>query len=122
MWLDVGVAPAGRPRGEGITIWGAHILTPETPRSTHYLWAACRDFALDDAALDQTIRASIEHAFIDEDKPMIEDVQRNMGDRDFSDMRPVLLGVDRGAMRARRILADLRQGRRTPCLPTPAAA
>ncbi|HLZ83593.1 MAG TPA: aromatic ring-hydroxylating dioxygenase subunit alpha [Caulobacteraceae bacterium] len=112
MWLDVGVAPAGRPRTEGITVFGAHILTPETERSTHYLWAACRDFALDDDGLDVVLKTSIEHAFVDEDKPMLEDVQRNMGDRSFAEMRPVILSVDLGAVRARQVLEELRRGRR----------
>ena len=113
MWLDVGVAPAGRPRTEGITTFGAHILTPETERSTHYLWAACRDFALDDDKLDVELKGAIEHAFVDEDKPMIEDVQRNMGGRSFAEMRPVILSVDLGAVRARQLLDELRRGRRT---------
>ncbi len=112
MWLDVGVTPAGRHRREGITVWGAHILTPETEASTHYLWAACRDFALDDSALDEHLREPIEHAFVDEDRPMIEDIQKNMAGRSFEEMRPLILPFDQGAVRARRLLDDLRSGRK----------
>lgn len=120
MWLDVGVTPAGAHRSAGITVFGAHILTPETESSTHYLWAACRDFALDDPALDDGIRFPIEHAFVNEDKPMIEDIQRNMGGRGFEEMRPLILPFDEGAVRARRLLADFRAGRKRQLPPVAA--
>ena len=114
MLLDVGIAPAGRDRSEGITVPGTHILTPETETSTHYFWAASRDFALDDDELDVSLRAAIEHAFVNEDKPMIEEVQRNMKGRSFDELRPPILSFDTGAIRARRVLADLRRVGQTP--------
>jgi len=107
MLLDVGVAPAGNRRRDGITQWGAHILTPESETSTLYFWASVRDFGLDNDAMDGQIRAAIEFAFGSEDKPMIEDVQRNMGGKSFDEMRPLLLPFDKGAILARRLLADL---------------
>ena len=112
MWLDVGVTPTGKDRSEGITVWGAHLLAPRNESETHYLWAACRDFALGDVALDEAIRSSIEHAFIEEDKPIIEDVARNMAGRSFKEMRPLIMPFDEGAIRARRLLDDLRIGRK----------
>lgn len=122
MWLDVGVTRPGATRNDGITIWGAHILAPETEASTHYLWAACRDFALDDVELDETIHVSIERAFVHEDRPMIEQIQRNMRGRSFNEMRPLILPFDEGAVRARRLLDDLRSGRKAQHLPRPAAS
>jgi phenylpropionate dioxygenase-like ring-hydroxylating dioxygenase large terminal subunit len=112
MFLDVGVTPAGHDRSEGISVPGTHILTPETETSTHYFWAASRDFALEDDELDIQLRTSIEHAFINEDKPMLEDTQRNMKGRSFDAMRPIILSSDLGAIRARRLLADIRSGRK----------
>src|SRR5258708_13964698 len=91
MLLDVGVAPAGRPRSEGIAMFGAHVLTPKTERETVYYWAAARDFALDSEAVDEGIRASITHAFAVEDKPIIEDGQQNIGARSFCAMEPPLM-------------------------------
>ena len=120
MWLDVGVAPAGKDRSSGIAIFGAHILAAETATSTHYLWAACRDFALDDTELDAMIRGPIEHAFVGEDKPVIEDVQRNMRGRSFTDMRPLMLASDEGAVRARRLTDDFRSGRKKQLPPVAA--
>jgi vanillate O-demethylase monooxygenase subunit len=122
MWLDVGVTRAGATRADGITAWGAHILAPETETSTHYLWAACRDFALDDAALDVGIRIPIEYAFVHEDGPMVEQVQRNMRGRTFTEMRPLILPFDEGAVRARRLLDDIRSGRKTQQTPVASGA
>jgi len=117
MLLDVGVAPAGNNRRGGITQWGAHILTPETSTTTVYFWASVRDFALQSDEVDASIRTAIEYAFGSEDKPMIEDVQRNMGGKSFEEMHPLLMPFDKGATLARRVSADLMAGKR-PLLPT----
>jgi phenylpropionate dioxygenase-like ring-hydroxylating dioxygenase large terminal subunit len=107
MLLHVGVAPAGRNRQGGITQWGPHILTPETDTTTRYFWAAVRDFELLSDETDGNIRAAVEHAFGFEDKPMIEDIQRNMAGKSFEELQPLLLPFDKGAMLARRVLSDL---------------
>ena len=112
MLLDVGVTPAGRPRSEGITTWGLDILTPETELSTHYFWGSTRNFEQDSTATDQMMIHAVDTAFGGQDKPMLEAVQRNMGARSFDDMRPLLLPFDSGAVRARRLLTDLRNGKR----------
>jgi phenylpropionate dioxygenase-like ring-hydroxylating dioxygenase large terminal subunit len=113
MLLDVGIAPAGQDRSVGITAWGAHILLPETETSTRYFWAAARDFALDTDLPDAGLRAAIEKAFIEEDKPMLQEIQSNLGGRRFEELGPVILSFDAGAVQARRLLADLRNGRKT---------
>jgi vanillate O-demethylase monooxygenase subunit len=47
-------------------------------------------------------------AFDEEDKPMIEGVQRSMGtDTDLLGRHPMLLGGDSGAVRVRRALKDM---------------
>lgn len=117
MLLDVGVAPVGSDRRDGITQWGAHVLTPQDENSTLYFWASARDFALDSEETDRQIRLAIEWAFGHEDKPMIEDVQRNMGARTFEEMKPLLLPFDKGSVFARRMLADLIAGQKQ-LLPT----
>ena len=121
MLLDVGVAPVGTGRRGGITQWGAHVLTPVSETETLYLWASARDFALDDDHVDEMIRGAIDHAFGREDKPMIEDVQRNMAGRSFKEMRPVIMALDQGAIRTRMMLADIIAGKRalTPTSPRP---
>ena len=117
MLLDVGVAPAGSGRKGGITQWGAHILTPQDERSTLYFWGSARDFSVESEETDRQIRTAIEFAFGQEDKPMIEDVERNMGGRSFEEMKPLLLPFDKGAVFARRMLGDLIAGKK-PLRPT----
>lgn len=112
MLLDVGVTPAGRPRTEGISTLGLNILTPETATSTHYFWAASRDFGLDDPDLDDSIKAVIDKAFGQEDRPMLEAIQLRMGARHFDEMKPLLLPFDEGAVRARRLVAAIADGTR----------
>ncbi|SRR6266404_2176458 len=112
MLLDVGVTPVGHRRGDGIALLGAHILTPQTSTTTVYRWASVRDFAPESAEVDANIRTAVEYAFGSEDKPMIEDVQRNMGGRSFEELRPLLMPFDKGAILARRVLADLMAGKK----------
>ncbi len=110
MWLDVGVTPTGLSRDEGITVFGAHLLTPETSASTHYLFAGARDFGLYSDELDAGLKASLEAAFVDEDRPLLEQIERNMGGRLFADMRPLILPFDEGAIRARRLRQEMQTG------------
>lgn len=76
--LDLGIMAPGEPRASGIRTPGAHILTPETERTTHYFWATARDFDLDNEALSARIFEIVGRAFSQEDKPIIEATQRNM--------------------------------------------
>jgi vanillate O-demethylase monooxygenase subunit len=105
--LDVGITPAGQPRKTGISALGLNILTPETAKSTHYFWSSSRDFSQGDAAIDEMLRQAIDTAFVQQDEPMLEAVQRNMGARRFDEMKPLLLSIDAGAVRARRLLAGI---------------
>jgi phenylpropionate dioxygenase-like ring-hydroxylating dioxygenase large terminal subunit len=84
-----------------------HIMTPETGTSTRYFWAFSRNYRLHDEPLTVTMRAGIEFAFENEDKPMIAAQQTSMGNEAFWDLAPVLLSGDIGAVRARRVLAKL---------------
>jgi vanillate O-demethylase monooxygenase subunit len=105
--LDVGVAPVGAPRETGVWAYFSHFLTPETPHSTHYFWSVSRPFKIDDEAIDRGIEQAVHIAFVGEDVPIIESVQRMMGGKSFDEMRPVLLTADAGALRARRVLRQL---------------
>jgi vanillate O-demethylase monooxygenase subunit len=107
MALRFGATPAGRPREEGIDTWNAHIVTPETARSTHYFYFNTRDFRVDDAEYNRKMADGLRHAFTTEDKPMIEAQQRRLGDADLFDRAPVLLATDQASTRARRVHARL---------------
>jgi vanillate O-demethylase monooxygenase subunit len=105
--LDVGVAPVNAAREQGVWGYFNHFLTPETPTSTHYFWSVSRAFKIDDEAVDHGIEQAVQVAFVGEDVPIIESVERLMGGKSFEEMRPVLLTADAGALRARRVLRKL---------------
>jgi phenylpropionate dioxygenase-like ring-hydroxylating dioxygenase large terminal subunit len=103
--LDTGAAPVDGRRAEGPSAPSAHWLTPETATSTHYFWAAARDRHVGDAQVSAQMADGIGRAFANEDEPMIEACQRNMGTADLMALAPVLLPTDGAALRARRVLA-----------------
>lgn len=80
----------------------AHILTPEKAGVSHYFWSSCTGTL--DPDFDETMLAVLNKAFNTEDKPIVEGVQRNMGNMELWDMNPVLLSNDSGMVRARRKL------------------
>lgn len=81
---------------------GVHIMTPATPTTTHYF------FENADAGRRQKLALALD-VFEREDGVMLEEVQRNMGDRDFWDLEPLVLSNDSGAILARRVLRRLMQ-------------
>jgi phenylpropionate dioxygenase-like ring-hydroxylating dioxygenase large terminal subunit len=105
--LEVGFTECDRPVSEGATMWSAHLLTPETERSTHYFWAGARDTRRNEPILGEKIRLAITHAFVNEDGPMIAACQDRMGTVDLMALRPLLLKSDAAAVGARRVLAKL---------------
>jgi len=107
MTLRFGATPAGRPREEGIDTWSAHVVTPESARSTHYFYFNTREFRVADAEYNDLMAAGLRHAFTTEDKPMIEAQQRRLGDADLFDRKPVLLATDAASTRARRVYSKL---------------
>lgn len=86
-----------------VYIPSAHILTPATAHTTHYFWSSAVPEGFD----EQMMRDTLVQAFDHEDKPMVEAVQRVMGEADLWDLDPVLLVSDAGGVRMRRKLAAL---------------
>jgi vanillate O-demethylase monooxygenase subunit len=82
------------------TVVNPHIITPETATTSHYFWTC------DPTPQSEAFARAV---FDGEDKPMIEAVQRSMGDADFWDLKPIMLKGDAGAVLARRRLAKLRE-------------
>jgi len=107
MFLDSGVTPTGRPRSEGITMYGTHLLTPETETTTHYFFVNSRDFKVADTEVDQGIREWQRVGFGLQDKPLIEAIQRTMGaTADLTSFKPVWLASDAPAARVRQMLTN----------------
>ena len=102
-----GAVPTGTPRAEGGNVSNVHIFTPETQSTTHYFFASTRDFAVDDAELNETTRQMRAHIFSTEDEPMIAAQQERIGDNDFWSLKPALLKIDAGAVKVRRKMEAL---------------
>jgi Vanillate O-demethylase oxygenase C-terminal domain len=107
LYFDAGITPTGRDRAEGVQLNSVHLLTPETPLSTHYFWRLFRSYRLNDANLTVAIEQMVAHAFHTEDEPMIAAVQARMAGRELMEMQPAMFSVDGGAVRARRIIEEL---------------
>ncbi|WP_313804780.1 aromatic ring-hydroxylating dioxygenase subunit alpha [Sphingobium sp.] len=101
------IIPAGKGEEDGYIDLNAHFMTPETRTSTHYFFAASRNYHVDDRALNDFIADMRRKVFATEDEPMIALVQARMGDSDFWDLKPLLLGVDEAAVRVRRRLKTM---------------
>jgi len=104
MVLETGAVVPGAPRppeASGLTL---HNMTPETCTTTHYFYCTTRQFKTEDKEFSTFLRRVIEQAFALEDKPMLEAQQMRIGDDRFWEHRPILLNIDAGGVRARRIL------------------
>ena len=105
MYLEIAITKTGEQRSAGLTLARGHILTPETDRTTNYFWSASLP-ASDQMPLD-IFRTLVSHAFDNEDKPMLEDVDKQMDGTDLLALHPLILPSDRGAVMARRTMASL---------------
>lgn len=107
MTLGVSAMPAGVAPSASDEAWTLHSVTPETLTTSHYFYCSTRRTNLDDMGFTAFLRGSIEKAFLEEDKPMLERQQERVGTADLWSLQPVLLSVDNGAVRARRRLQAL---------------
>jgi phenylpropionate dioxygenase-like ring-hydroxylating dioxygenase large terminal subunit len=106
MALYAGGVAAGKAFEEGIVSRQAHWFTPETATSTHYFYAMTEPKA-NGPHMAEVVQQSIQALygpFKNEDAPIIEAQQRNIGDEDFMAMKPIILNVDAAGMAARKIV------------------
>jgi vanillate O-demethylase monooxygenase subunit len=111
MILDVGVCEPGAAKETGTGYYGVHILTPETPTTTHYHFVAVRFNPVarsrdEDLALREKITEGRRYAFEVQDKPVLEAQQRRVAGIGAS-RRPALLSVDAGPVRVQKVLASI---------------
>jgi len=107
MILGTGANVAGaerNPANEAITL---HNMTPATLMSSHYFFCITRKFKVEDHAFNQMLGTTISNAFSNEDKPMLEKQQASMGGAEFWSLNPVLLSIDSGAVKVRRLLSKM---------------
>ncbi len=109
MALFAGAVSSGRPQTDGRETSQAHCFTPESASSTHYWFSICfpRSFGEAGERLAREQLAFLRAPFVQEDLPMLEGQQRNIGDGGLSALQPVLLPGDAAAVHARRVLETM---------------
>jgi len=109
LWVGAAAAGSPDPRAAGKRQPFIHVFTPETARTTHYFFGTSYPVRMGDEGV-QRAAADIEflrRPFAEEDQPMLEAQQNEIGDSDFWSLKPVLLSGDGPAVRARRVLDSL---------------
>lgn len=102
IWTGAGANCA--PDMEPIWVRFLHSMTPCDRFSTHYFFIGVRNFLTDNHDLTRVSTATAHEIFGNEDAPMIEAAQRNMGEDEFWSLRPWVLECDSGAVRVRRMI------------------
>jgi len=113
---DAGVTSVGGRHEDGTGIFGAHFLTPSTPTRTYYHFAAARQNPLPGTDAPEVV-AELSRlrrmAFEEQDEPMIREQQEvvtSLG----PGYKPMLLAIDAGPVRYKRILERLKAKERAP--------
>lgn len=111
--FSVGAWEMDKDRASGVHIPQLHVITPETEFTSHYFFVNGRNRRQDEPEVDRMMLDFFEHAFAEQDEPMIEMVQQNMGAvSDINELGPILLATDAAPVSARRMLAALIEAER----------
>ena len=102
MLLDSGIVEPGAPEAQAITRPTLHLLAPETATTTHYFWSFRCAAGSDDEV--EAARAIGIQAFLNEDRPLIEAQQANIGAAEFAGLDRGMLNADAAAIRARKVI------------------
>lgn len=95
-------------REQGVHIPQLHFITPETEFTSHYFFVNGRNRRQGDPEVDKALLDFFDLAFGQQDEPMIEMVQANMGNvSDIHELNPILLPTDAAPVSARRMLKAL---------------
>jgi vanillate O-demethylase monooxygenase subunit len=83
-------------------------LTPETETSSHYFAANSRNYALDDAGIDEFWRAWQKKSLNEEDSTIVAAIQAVMPDAERLGIKPMpFLSTDASGVRVARIIDRL---------------
>ena len=107
MYLEAGGGPPGTTREAAVNTFNVHIMTPESATTTHYFYCNVRNYRTEDPEYHEFFSTALRTAFETEDKPMLEAQQARIGNREFEQLKPLLLSSDSGAVMARRKMASL---------------
>jgi vanillate O-demethylase monooxygenase subunit len=117
MRLLTGICTPGAVPESGTGYHAIHMLTPESERTTHYFFTAVRfNVQTADEALNRQIQDKISttrrFAFEVQDAPVIE-AQQAIIDAALTPVDPVILAIDVGPVRYKRILQKMIAGEQT---------
>ncbi len=112
--LNTGAVPVGTPMESAPVVNAVHVMTPETAETTHYFFASTRNFDVESEEANKRMAESRMRVFSTEDKPMIIAQSHRMEGSDFWALKPVLLPIDTGAARVRRVLGKLVAAEQSP--------
>jgi phenylpropionate dioxygenase-like ring-hydroxylating dioxygenase large terminal subunit len=109
MSLMAGGHASGTPKEQAIVSNQVHWFTPETDKTTHYFYALTMPKAFGEdgqAFVDQQTQA-LYYPFKNEDAPILEGQQNNLGDEELMTQHPIVLNVDAAGNAARKILSKM---------------
>jgi vanillate O-demethylase monooxygenase subunit len=111
MRLLTGICTPGAVPESGTGYHAIHMLTPETDRTTHYFFTAVRfNVQTTDDTLNRQIQDKISttrrFAFEEQDAPVIE-AQQEIIDSAITPVDPIILAIDVGPVRYKRILQKM---------------
>lgn len=107
MLLHSAICEMDTDRKVGSHTEGANLITPADEETTYYFWSQARDRNIDDEKIDEGLYKGVAHTFKNEDGAMVADCALHMGTNDLFSLKPVLLPTDEGAVRVRRMMAQL---------------
>ena len=111
--LLTGICKMGAAPDSGTGYHAIHLLTPENERSTHYFFTAVR-FGVTTAEeklnrdLQKKVAEMRRFAFEEQDAPVIEAQQRIIESAN-RELDPVILAIDVGPVRYKRVLSKMRE-------------
>ncbi len=88
-------------------LYDTNSRAPETEFSYHYFFATVRNYRVNDKEMDEAIAKWQSGGFGEQDRQMLQAIQREMNTSDLISLKLVLLPIDGAAMRARRVLPQL---------------
>lgn len=97
----------GEGYDESIGQYDLHTCTPADEFHTHYFFVTRRNHVVEDGEFNAIKIKAMHDAFHDEDGPLIQAVQDEMGTSDFFSLNPVLLSNDIAAVKVRKLLQKL---------------
>lgn len=111
LFLETGTCKTGQAKHTGTGYLAIHLLTPETERTTHYRFSAVRWNVMtqgddNNEKIRQKIYELRNFAFAEQDGPVVEAQQRRL-DLAGGSLAPVLLAIDAGPARAKRVLDSM---------------